>query len=195
MRRNGKIFFILGGLLIVAGLAMLFWMNTQTKRAAHINGEIVQTMERILPERSRGTLDFEREAEMPALELRGEDFIALLEIPAYGLKLPVGGVWDKGQVRFWPCRFYGSAYNGTLVVGGYDQPGQFDFFDRIQNGTVITVTDMTGSAFSYVVDRVDRAGNAQAEVLLDDEADLTLFVRDAQLLEYIILRCVASGRH
>ena len=47
--------------------------------------------------------------------------------------------------------------------------------------------------FSYVVERVDRSSTAQADVLMNEESDLTLFVRDAQLLEYIILRCVMKN--
>lgn len=192
MRKNGKVIFVLGCLLILAGIVLLFLLQAQTERAERINAEIVQTMETILVNRREGTKDPQRETEMPALELHGEDFIALLEIPAYGLKLPVCGTWDKNKAVSFPCRFHGSAYDGTLVVGGYDQPGQFDFFDRIQNGSIVTATDMTGSTFSYAVDRVERSSSAQAEVLMDGGADLTLFVRDAQLLEYIILRCVVK---
>lgn len=190
MRKNSKVIFVLGGLLILAGLVLLLFLQVQTKRADRINDEIIQTMETILTNRRKGTKDAERKTEMPAMELYDEDFIALLEIPAYGLKLPVCGTWDKGKVAFYPCRFHGSAYDGTLIVGGYDQSGQFDFFDRIQNGSTVTVTDMTGTTFSYEVDRVERSSSAQAEVLMNGGADLTLFVRDAQLLEYIILRCV-----
>lgn len=189
MRRNDKIIFMLGCLLIACSLVLLGVLQMQTKQAEHTNADLVQTIETILPERKEGTKDVEQKSEMPALELQSEDFIALLEIPSYGLKLPVCNVWDKGKVVSYPCRFYGTVYNGTLVIGGYDQPGQFDFFDRIQNDAVVTVTDMTGSTFSYVVDRVERSTSADAEILIDDEADLTLFVRDAQVLEYIILRC------
>jgi len=152
--------------------------------------EIVQTMEMILKDRREGLIEFAQAKEMPVLELKGEDFIALLEIPSFGLKLPVLGEWDKGKVTSYPCRFCGTSYNGNLVIGGYDQPGQFDFFDVISNGATVKVTDMTGNEFCYVVDCVERSDSAQAEILIDDKADLTLFVRDAQLLEYIILHCV-----
>jgi len=192
MRRIGKVSFILGCLLIAGGLTLLLVWQTKTKQAVRSNAEIVQTMERILPERRQETQDPGWTIDMPALEIGGEDFIALLEIPAYGLKLPVCGVWDKDTVVSHPCRFCGTAYNGSLVLGGSDQPGQFDFFDVIQNGADITVTDMTGGVFSYVVERVDRSDSAQAEILADAAWDLTLFVRDAQLLEYIILRCVVK---
>ena len=190
MRRSGKLIFILGLLIFAAGLGILFMLKFQTKRAEHVNAGIVQTMELILTDRREGMKDLDREKEMPVLELDGEDYVALLEIPVYGLKLPVCNVWDKGKAVLQPCRFSGSVYEGTLVIGGYDQVGQFDFFDRILDGTEVFVTDMTGSTFSYVVDQVERSKFAKEENLIKEGSDLTLFVRDAQLLEYVMLRCV-----
>lgn len=192
MMRNGKAVFIAGCLLIVLSLLLLLLLQVQMKQAERINAGIVDTMESVLVCRTEGTQDPTQTMEMPALELHDEDFIALLEIPSYGLQLPVCSTWDKGKVLSYPCRFCGSVYNGTLVIGGYDHPGQFDFCDSIPNDTVVKVTDMTGCTFSYVVDDIERSASAPAEVLIDDTADLTLFVRDAQLLEYIILRCVVK---
>lgn len=190
MKRNGNFIFVFGCVLIVAGLTALFLLQVYTKKVEEKNTEIIQLIEGILIDRREGIKDLERESEMPALEIQGEDFIALMEIPAYGLKLPVYKTWDKGKVLSYPCRFHGSVYNGTLIVGGFDQPGQFDFFDRIQNGAIVSVTDMTGMIFSYVVQQVERSGSAQSEVLMKGKWDLTLFVRDSQSLEYIFLRCV-----
>ena len=109
--------------------------------------------------------------------------------------LPVAGSWDAGKVNSYPCRFWGTVYDGSLIVGGADQPGQFAGFDRIFDGSAVTVTDMTGAEFSYVVDRVERSKSAQAEVLMAGEADLTLFARDAYSLEYVILRCVEEAAY
>ena len=192
MRKTGKVIFVFGCLLIACSLVLLIFLQSRTKQAVRTNAEIVETMETIFPDRNTGSKDFDRDPEMPALEINGEDFIALLEIPAYGLKLPIGSIWDKDTVISYPCRFHGSAYDGTLIIGGYDQRGQFDFFDRIQTGAAVTLTDMTGSTFSYVVNWIDRSQSAEATALLDDAADLSLFVRDAQGLDYIILRCVVK---
>ena len=145
-------------------------------------------LETVLPDRREGLWEPDRTTEMPALELLGRDYIALLEIPAYGLRLPVRSAWDSREAEARPCRFSGTAYNSSLVIGGYDRAGQFDFFDRIAEGTEIQVTDMTGAVFAYRVSRVDRSDSADAGVLAG-RADLTLFVRDAQLLQYILLRC------
>ena len=180
---------MLGGLLIAASIISLVFLQIQTRRAERTNSQTVQSIESVLTDRREGSIDLDREPEMPVLELNGEDYIALLEIPSYGLKLPVCNTWDKTKVTAQPCRFYGSAYHGNLVIGGYDQLGQFDCFDRIQDGSAITLTDMTGCEFSYAVSRVERSSSAEADRLLDGESDLTLFVRDAQLLEYIIIRC------
>lgn len=192
MRRNGKLFFAAGCLLVLCSVALLAFFRFRTEQARKTTAEIVQTLESILPARREGVMDSFQDMDMPALELDGEDFVAVVDIPAFGVTLPVCARWDEGKVTSYPCRFWGTVYDGSLIVGGYDQPGQFDFFDRIPDGAVVTVTDMTGGEFTYAVERVERSRSAQAEVLMDDTADLTLFVRDAYLLEYIILRCAAK---
>ena len=190
MRRSAKAVFALGCVLILCSLALLAVSQLRVKRGQEIAAKVVETMETILPERREGLSDTYRNMEMPALEIDGEDYVALVEIPAFGVRLPVSGSWEKAKVISCPCRFWGTVYDGSLIVGGYDQPGQFDCFDRVQDGTAVTVTDMTGAEFSYAVERVERSDSAEAEKLMDSAADLTLFVRDAYLLEYIILRCV-----
>ena len=190
MKQNGKSLLILGCALFSLGIALLLLIQVHTMQSARENAQIIQIMEVILTDRREGTIDLDYEEEMPALELHGEDFVAMLEIPSHGLKLPVSNTWDKEKIWSYPCRFFGTAYNGTLVIGGCDQAGQFDFFDHIQDGAEVTVTDMTGSVFSYLVDRVERSSSVEVRILADTDTDLILFVRDAQLLEYIIVRCV-----
>ena len=192
MRRSGKFLLFLGCAAVFISLALILFLQVQTRQAERTNKEIVQIMESILIDRREGTIDPGQEAEMPALEIQNDDFVALLEIPSYGLKLPVADTWNRKKVMSHPCRFSGSVYHGTLVIGGFDQAGQFDFFERISNEETILVTDMAGYEYAFVVHSVERSSSAEAEILHDEEADLTIFVRDAQLLEYIILRCVVK---
>ncbi|MBR6800119.1 MAG: sortase [Eubacteriaceae bacterium] len=188
MRNSSRIIVIAGTLLIVLGLFLLGIMFLRADQAGRDNEDIVQKMETVITDRREGFFDPMYNAEMPSLEIGGKDFIALLEIPGYGLKLPVYSSWDKWEVTRRPCRFSGTAYNGTLIIGGYDQKGQFDFFDRIDDGTDVIITDMSGNVFTYRTYRTDRSETAEERVLAE-EADMTLFVRDAQLLEYILVRC------
>lgn len=190
MNKIRKGILVIGCLLIVSGVSLLTLFCVRINSANRRNDEIVHIINTILPERRDGNQEPGRDTNMPVLEIQEESLIALLEIPSYGLALPVGEKWNKSKITSYPCRFRGTAYDGSLVIGGSDQSGMFDFFDRIYEGTAVKVTDMTGTQFSYVVDRIDRSKSAEAEILVDYNADLTLFVRDAQLLEYIILRCL-----
>lgn len=189
MKTTGKKIFVLGLIFVFAGMGILAFHSIRTKDARLTNAVIVEKIESIVTDKRPGSKDTDLKTEMPSLEIGGDDYIAVLEIPAYGLKLPVAGKWDKGDVASTPCRFTGRAYDGTLVIGGYDSAGQFDFFDRIDNDTVLTITDMTGCVFTYVVEYVERSDNADSEVLISEGCDLALFVRDSQLLKYIIVRC------
>lgn len=191
MKRN-KFLLIAGVLLILGSIGILLFSRMNAQKARVEASEIVTEICGSLPERAPGVMDSFSSMDMPAHQIGGEDFSALIEVPAFGVTLPVGDGWEPALVRSYPCRFAGSAYDGTLVIGGADQPGQLDFLDRLEIGTVITVTDMTGAVFTYTVDRVGRSRTAEAERLMDPGVDLTLFVRDAYSLEYILVRCVAK---
>jgi len=127
---------------------------------------------------------------MPVLSVEGQDVVAVVELPAYGVRLPVGSTWDAGGVTAYPRRFSGSAYDRTLVIGGSDRAGQLDCLERVEIGDTVTVTDMTGGVFTYEVTRADRFDSAETEKLVDPATHLTLFVRDTYALEYVLVRCV-----
>lgn len=152
--------------------------------------DCVTQIEELLPEKTPGFPGSVSDSAMPVLEIGGTDYIALIEVPAYGVTLPVAGRWDTGKLSHYPCRFWGSVYDNSLVVGGSDQTGQFDFCDQINPGAEITVTALNGEEFTYSVERVDRADHAEADWLMQDDYDLTLFARSAFSLEYIAVRCM-----
>ena len=177
---------IAASLLLAAGWWLRTYLGTQNSKA------VVAQMEELLPERTLGVPEGYLNSMMPVLELDGEDYVALLEVPAYGISLPVADRWDSDALADAPARFCGSAYDGTLVIGGLDHGEQFAFCGEIDMGARLTVTDMTGACFTYVVERVDRADHAEAAWLQNAEFDLTLFCRNAYSSEYIAVRCVFS---
>ena len=85
--------------------------------------------------------------EMPVKRYNGQDYIGILEIPVHGVRLPIAAGWDKNSVRKYPCRFSGSVWDGTLIIGaGADH---FSFAERVDAGTAVFVTDMCGRRFAY----------------------------------------------
>ena len=189
MKKRFNFFQILGISLLAVSLGLLLYSRIQAGRAANSCESVIAQMESLLPERTVGVPEDFTEMGMPVLQLGKQDFCGLVEVPAFGVKLPIYNNWETGKLTFFPCRFWGTVYDGSLVLGGADQDGQFDFCDQIQNGSYVTVTDMTGSEFTYTVTRIDRSKNADAGTLLKEGFDLVLFARDSYSLEYLIVRC------
>ncbi len=192
MRRGGRFLFVLGCLLVMGSLGILLTNHLLAQQAQKANAEVVQIMEEILPEKWEGSMESRLDMAMPVLEIGRKDYAALVDIPALGLTLPVKDRWEGERAFACPRRFCGTVYDGSLVIGGADQPGQFGGLANLPLGTVVTITDMSGAVFSYAVDRIERTSSASAEILTDPDADLTLFGRNTYGLEYILLRCVVK---
>ena len=126
---------------------------------------------------------------MPMVEIDGRNYIGILEIPAYGTSLPIGSQWDSGTVSEYPCRYLGSTYDSSLIIGGSDNKGQLDFVKKISNEDLITVTDTTGQRFTYKVTDIRRTKDVSTENLTSKEADLVLFARNTYSLDYTVIRC------
>lgn len=187
MARRSKLLMAVGLVLVLGGVGLFLFARLSATTAKAQATQMVAELNRLLPDRWAGNADVT--GQMPALSFDGQDVVALVEIPDYGVALPVGNQWSARGVTAYPRRFSGSVYDRNLVVGGADRLGQLDCLDVIEDGATVTVTDMTGGVFSYTVTRVERSKTAEAQVLTAGDYDLTLFVRDTYSLEYILVRC------
>ena len=192
MKRRISLLLTLGILLIVCSLCFVIVVQLQQHNGTKNCQKVVTEMEKLLPDRTPGIPDAYSDPVMPVLEISGTDYVALLEIPAQGVILPVSDQWNSMGLAKSPARFSGSAYDKSLVIAGADHPGQFGFCDEIEHNTMLTITDMTGAQFSYSVSRIDRAKHAQTQWLQDEAYDLTLFCRSTYSMEYIAVRCVLA---
>lgn len=178
--------------LILCSLCVLLYSWVRTQSGQRKCQRALVQMEALLPERTPGVPEQAGQQSMPVLQIHGEDYVALLQIPAWDLSLPVADPWNSHKLHAGPRRFYGSAQNGTLVIGGIDREMQFAFCAQIQHGDRILITDMTGATFAYTVTRIDRAKHAETQWLVQEGIDLTLFCRDRYAREYVAVRCVIS---
>ena len=189
--KKGKfpIVLVLGICLVVVSFALIVGLQIRTHIGTRESQNVVTRMGELLPERTAGVPGISPNPNMPVLEINDVDYVALIEIPLLKLSLPVADAWNSQKLYSSPARFYGSCYNSSLVIGGADNSHQFSFCDKIENGTVVIVTDMTGTQFSYTVSRVDRAKSAESDWLISRDCDLTLFCRDTLSMEYVAVRC------
>ena len=189
-KRKIPIALILGAVLIFVSLSFVITYQIRIHVGEKQCRAVASKMQELLPERSLGIPGTYPSLAMPSLQIDGTDYVALLEIPSMNVSLPVADKWNGKKLFDSPARFCGSAYDSSLVIGGRDQEHQFAFCDKIDNGTVVIITDMTGAQFTYTVKRVDRSDSAKSAWLADGEFDLTLFCRDAYSTKYIAVRCV-----
>lgn len=192
-KRAVPILVLLSICLILMSLSLLAIFQIRMHLGAQQCKNIVSLMDQILPDRTAGIPGMNPASCMPVLEIEGTDYVALLEIPSFGITLPVADKWQSNKLPGSPARFYGSAYDNTLIIGGADDSRQFGFCDKIELGALVTVTDMTGARFSYAVSSVERAKHAKTQWLADADCDLTLFCYDIYSMEYIAVRFVLTG--
>ena len=193
MRNAGKLLWLAGLLLVAGSLVLLVVTRNHVGSAQAEAVRLAAQLEQVMPGRMAGFMEEYTVMDMPVYQLGGKEFSGVLDVPAFGARLPIGNEWDKELVTSYPCRFSGTVYDGTLVIGGSDQEGQLSFLERIDLGDIVAVTDMTGMAFTSVVEKVERSKTAQANVLMDEDAALTLFARDSYALDYVIVRCAAGS--
>ncbi len=194
MKKRINVFEVLGLLLIACSLGTLLISRVIIKNVTQQAQKITHQIEAFLPESTPGFPGDYTDPIMPVLQIEQKDYVGLLNIPAYGFKMPLANEWYQFHLFSGPVRFCGSVYDGTMIVGGNDLPEQFDFFDQMEPGDHVAFTDMVGTVFTFTVERIERSKSAEYEKLSAGGYPLTLFVRSAYSSEYILVRCVTEAK-
>ena len=193
-KQKGLLWITLGLLLIAAALSLAACNLFDGLRAERSSMQIVNKLDEVVPpgtmtETPAGSQeqpphDVETELpdyalnpymEMPQETIDGISFIGILRIPALGLELPVAAEWNYPNLKAAPCRYSGSAYLDNLVICGHNYPSHFGNLKNLQEGDIVTFTDMDGNIFTYRL--VERETLLPAEIgeMKSGDWDLTLF--------------------
>ena len=165
-KQKPSLLLILGISLVAVSALLLCAVQMGMHFGTQYSQKILEQLYGILPEKTQGVTERDSADLMPVLEIENRDYVAILEIPAFGITLPVADTWNSNRLFLSPARFLGSAYGGTLVIGGVDDDRQFGFCDEVEHGTVITITDMTGAQFTRIMCGQE-AGVATSAVMFD----------------------------
>ena len=181
-----------GTLLLLASAVIVLSGMIRQSRAVSENAKTLEFLEAYLPKKTAGFKEERYLAEMPSRCYEGTDYDGIFGYPRFGVKLPVGALWDKKDAEVFPCRYFGNASDGTLVIGGTDGKGQFDFVSSADIGDEVTFTDLRGAEYVYTVKEVRHSKKANAGNLTNSGFDLTLFAKDKKSGDYLIIRCNLS---
>lgn len=174
---------------MICSILMIAWPMIYGRITSPSTDSILDRIYSSIPQIKKGMADDRVDVGMPSLEIDGLDFVGIIEIPNFDTRLPVYGSWNKNMLMRFPCRYTGSIYDGSLIVGGSDAAGQFDFAKTISIGDTVFVTDMTGARYSYVVEWVEFTTDVSTENLASLDSDLVLFMRNSTSFDYTVITC------
>ena len=182
---------VIGVLLIIAALGLTIYNIWDGNRASRESKEIADQLAAELPEPTRP--HFDPTKEMKTLDLDGNLYLGLLEIPSLALELPVMSDWSYDHLRTAPCRYAGSCYSNDLVIAGHNYSGHFRDLKSLDIGAEVYFTTVDGEIFQYTVDNIETLNPRQVETMISaDNWDLTLFTCTVGGRSRCTVRCVES---
>lgn len=175
-KRAGTACVAIGLLMVTAALFLTLYNRWDAGRADRAAREVLEKLEDKLPDgkRIRETVD-DPYGDMPTVEIDGNFYIGIIEIPSLDLRLPVMEACDEGKLKTAPCRYYGSYYTDDMVVAGHNYARHFSPLKWIDIGSDIYFTNVEGESRHYIVDNVETLQPEQVENMITGDWDLTLF--------------------
>lgn len=213
MRDKGNRFLIRLGLLLIAAALLLAAFNVsreyRSKKAAQQVADQLKAGMKISAEGHTTDADIARnpgeteipdyllnpDMDMPALDMEGEKYIGILQIPSLSLELPVlrDGEEEKLDTALGCCG--GSCYTGSMVIVGRNYPCFFGRLNRLRTGDEIVFTDIDGNVFLYEVQSAEQPETTVIQKLSGDGWALTLGSYTAVGHGVIAIRCAAQKDH
>ncbi len=184
--RSVLVFFtiIIFSLTAVYGISM-----HNAKKNTDENKSAADFIDTILTFTYSGQIEQLSNVQMPVINFNGTDYSAMLDIPSHSVHIPIRSEWQKQFFDASPCCFSGSCYDGSLIIGGSDFSGQFDFLSDIDIGDNVKITDMTGAVFIYNVDSVKHSKNINKDLNNISGYDFSFFGKSKKSHDYILVLC------
>lgn len=113
--------------------------------------------------------------DMPVKEMKGQDYLGVIEIPSLEMELPIISEWSDARLKIAPCRYMGSAYTGDMIISGHSYKNHFRHIRKLDLGDRVIFTDMDGNRFVYEITGTEVIAETDVEQMEVGEWDLTLF--------------------
>ena len=114
-------------------------------------------------------------AQMPSAEIDGRLYIGIISIPRLDLRLPVTSDWSYEKLKYTPCLFSGSIYEGNAVIAAHNNKSHFRRISELSQGDTVIFTDLEGNRFIYGVSSSEVLHPDNTQELMSGGFDLSLF--------------------
>lgn len=191
-KRTGTACIVFGLLLMAAAFFIILYNRWEAARADRAAQSVVTKMvDQIDTEEASAEME-DPDREMATMEIDGNLYIGVLEIPSLNLSLPVMADWDYEKLKISPCRYYGSYYTDDLVVAGHNYAKHFSPIKWIEPGSDVFFTNVEGEVYHYTVDNIETLQPTAVEDMIGGDWDLTLFTCTTGGRSRCTVRCVRN---
>ncbi|MBQ9068923.1 MAG: sortase [Eggerthellaceae bacterium] len=200
-KKSKKIGRIVGMVLTVVGLACfvaaggLAGFNWNESNMAGTQSALaLDTMTTQLPSsESDGVVSSDAiSTEMPMVLIDGRFYVGRIDVPRIGISLPVLAEWTDDGANIAPCRYKGSAYDGSLIIAGHNFASHFGNLGQLSDGDTVTFVDVNGQAFHYTVLTAETVDGYDLRGMEAGDWDLTLFTCNFSGAERTTIRCIRA---
>lgn len=195
---GGRLLLLLGLFLLGAALLLLSKNRWEEFQAGQQAGQILSLLQQQMAASAspsspvpEGALSSGTAGE--ALEIQGNAFIGVLEIPALHLALPVMDSWSDPKLAISPCRYSGSPDSGGFTIAGHNYHTHFGRLSALSPGAAVHFTSIGGETRRYAVQAVEILDPTEVKKMIADQWDLTLFTCTLSGQARVAIRCLQTG--
>jgi sortase A len=180
------------GALLFMGVVVLTCFNIfDEARADKQSEQTAALLHEIIPGygTSSGGYSAATATEMQTVEIDGQEYIGVLDIPSLSLSLPVSKDWDYSLLKLSPCRYRGSFLDNSMIVAGHNYHEHFGMLYQLQAGDSVIFTDTLGTVYKYKVVMVEILSGNEVDEMESGNWDLTLFTCTLDSKSRVTVRC------
>ena len=118
-----------------------------------------------------------------------ESYVGILDIPQLRLSLPINEVWSMTKLRRTPCRYWGSAETGNLVIAAHNYKYHFANISSLTYGDLIVFTSADGIRYEYQVEEITTVLPEESGKVIFSDYELALFTCTYDGAERIVVSC------
>ena len=188
---KGKLFIIVGVLLILISLTMTFYnkyedlnAGKQAKAALDVFKSEVIVQNHIVE-----SLTTEEVREMKTVNINGDEFIGTITIPVLNLELSVMSEYSYSRLKKAPCRYYGNLFTNDLIICAHAYETFFANLIKLNQNDLIVFTDVDGNNYAYEVLEIEILKPTDVDKMVNNEFDLTLYTCTSDNMNRVTVRC------
>ena len=180
---------VVGVLLVLSAVYLYISGVVMENNGKKLREELLLELKNVTPTAVDAVYDDRGNTDMSCIQINGYDIAGILSEPSYNRELPVGFSWDSDESAYFPHRFFGSIYDGSLIIGGSQSSGSFDFMNSISVSDSVLFTDVDGNRYSFKVTDIVRKKNVSNELFESMDADLILYAKGIYSFDYTVVLC------